>query len=193
MEKVFSAVIRYVGNRTNEELQQIQRQQTLEDKRLWPLAVAYDVLRCTFDAYGIDLKKEAQLPELDGLDSFFSDDFRDDNQRVDAFIDIVHRSRRALRACPVDGRRLDDENVFYYASDRIYFPKNILENIFKNEHQSNFFKETLVTLRAKGMLIANTGSKTTQKIIIDGNRIPTYCFERRMFDLRGWPDFVDGP
>lgn len=193
MEKVFSAVIRYVEKRSIEELQQIQRHQTLGNKLLWPLAVAYDVLRCTFDAYGIDLKKEAQLPEIDSLNSFFLDDFRDDNQRVNAFIDIVIRSRKELRACPVDGRRLDDENVFYYASDRIYFPKDVLENIFKNEHQSNFFKETLVILRAKGMLIANTGSKTTQKIIFDGNRIPTYCFERSMFDLRGWSDFVDDP
>lgn len=191
MEMVLSGVVHFVENHKYDVEQLIRKKRNLADKRLRPLAIAYDILAYFFAGEGITLQDEVQLPEIEELAKLFLDGCDSPEQQVETFIQVVRQGREEFSVYTKGYGGTFREDGVYCTKELVYFPKRVLTGLFERRHELKLMNQVLTHLRATGDLVTDAGSGTTKKLQVGNERVSVYCFKRDLFSRLGDSDFVD--
>lgn len=191
MEMVLSGVVHFVENHKYDVEQLIRKKRNLADKRLRPLAIAYDILAYFFAGEGITLQEEVQLPEIEELAKLFLDGCDSPEEQVETFIQVVRQGREEFTVYAKGYGGTFREDGVYCTKELVYFPKKVLTGLFERRHELKLMNQVLTHLRATGDLVTDAGSGTTKKLQVGNERVSVYCFKRDLFSRLGDSDFVD--
>ena len=182
LEAVMTAVIDYVENNFTNVAQIFRKRRSGETGQNIFTAV-FEVLQLFFEKEGIDVMDKMRL--TNDFSSLFES--VEEGHMVSDFVDLVRREIDKYKAA---SKREDDyeEEVIYFDSNFLYFPKCVLEEMYQREHRGGQWKGVLIQLREEGYLSTNSPSVLVKKLQVGGVRRDFYAVKRELFN---WEGFVD--
>ena len=190
LEMVFSGVVAMVEEHCIGTDLIFSRCQKGLDFRLVPIDTAVALLREFFRRGGHDLDKELELPDISDLAALIEDGDSDEEGLVQ-FVRVVRSHAEEWMCEEKSYGQVYHEGTFYYDEKYLYFPVEMLRDMFAEVHREALLPRVLVELRSKGMLITDGPNLTVKKVMIGNKRKDYYVFPIDLFNERGKPDIRD--
>ena len=131
------------------------------------------------DRLSIEAKFDKLLGTVDEQDDTF-----------DVFADVIREQICKYRA--VDKHQdYYEEKVIYYDRDYIYFPQDVLEEMYRSARRGAQWKKALIDLKSEGYLSTSSPGVLIKKLQVGGSRHNFYALERDLFDVEGFVDVLD--
>lgn len=186
LEGVMTAIVDFVESHFA-DVAQILRKRRLGEKNENIFMAILEILQAFWKREGINimdrLSIEAKFDKLLGTVDEQDDTF-------DVFADVIREQICKYRA--VDKHQdYYEEKVIYYDRDYIYFPQDVLEEMYRSARRGAQWKKALIDLKSEGYLSTSSPGVLIKKLQVGGSRHNFYALERDFFDVEGFVDVLD--
>lgn len=184
LEAVMTAVVSYIESNFSKVVQILRRERGGNMNQNIFEAVM-EVLVMFFQEEGMDLISILQIDK--DFNSYFEN--LEEENPAQVFVQTVRMNIGSYRA----RSKLDknyEEHIIFYDEDYLFFPRGVLEEMYRKAYRGNQWKKALIQLRTEGYMETSSPDNLVKKLQVGGVRRDFYAVKREIFNQPGYAEIV---